>query len=255
MTVIAPALLAPSTDYVPDEFARRGEFRAYGQLLRLFGRAVKQPAPSELAPVLLVPGFIAGDTSLAMLARELRRRGHRTFPSRIGGNLGCTDDMVDRLIVRIEEVTRQEGRRLALVGHSRGGMIVKLAAQRRPDLVDRIVVLSAPVTGTLRVAAHVRKQLEWLFRLNRRGMTRVISQDCVTGECATRIATELDAPFPANVAYTSVYSRADGIIDWHACLDAAAELVEVNSSHTGMGTDPDVVRIVADRLGVRVPAH
>jgi pimeloyl-ACP methyl ester carboxylesterase len=137
---------------------------------------------------------------------------------------------------------------VTLVGHSRGGMIVKLAAQRRPDLIAGIVVLSAPVTGTLRVAAHVRKQLELLFRLNRRGLRGVIAEECVTGECADRIAAELVAPFPADVAFTSVYTRFDGIIDWRTCLDPAAELVEVESSHTGMGMDPAVHRIVTDRL-------
>jgi pimeloyl-ACP methyl ester carboxylesterase len=247
-TVIVPALLAPSTDYLPDRAARQGEFRAYAGLLRLIGRTVPQPLPGDRAPVVLVPGFISGDTSLAMLSRELRRQGHRTFRSRIGANLGCTDDMVDKLIARVEEVVRREGRSVALVGHSRGGMIVKLAAQRRPDLVASVVVLSAPVTGTLRVAAHVRKQLEWLFRLNRRGMARVIGEDCVTGECAGRIAAELAAPFPDGVPYTSIYSRSDGIIDWQTCLDEDAELVEVNSSHTGMATDPEVVRLVVDRL-------
>jgi pimeloyl-ACP methyl ester carboxylesterase len=183
------------------------------------------------------------------LARHLRRAGHRTFGSRIGANLGCTDEMVQRLIVRVEAVAAAEGRRVALVGHSRGGMIVKLAAQRRPDLVASIVVLSAPVTGTLSVAAHIRKQLEMLFRLQARGLSKIISQDCVTGDCAARIAAELDHPFPPGVAYTSVYSRADAIIDWKTCLDPAAELVEAKASHTGMATDPRVLRIVTDRLG------
>ncbi len=137
---------------------------------------------------------------------------------------------------------------MTLVGHSRGGMIVKLAAQRRPDLVAGIVVLSAPVTGTLSVAAHVRKQLELLFRLNRRGLRALIAEDCVVGECADRIAAELTSPFPAGVAYTSVYTRADAIIDWRTCLDPAADLIEVESSHTGMGMDPAVHRLVADRL-------
>ncbi|MDT5236890.1 MAG: hypothetical protein QOF47_2877, partial [Mycobacterium sp.] len=163
-------------------------------------------------------------------------------------NLGCTDAMVERLVQRTERVVAEVGEPIALVGHSRGGMIVKLAARRRPDLVAGIVVLSAPVTGTLSVAAHVRKQLEVLFRLNRRGLATVIGEDCVTGECAARIAAELEAPFPAGIAYTSVYSRLDAIIDWRTCLDPAADLVEVSSSHTGMATDPVVHRIVADRL-------
>ena len=248
MTVVAPAALDAANDYVPSAEARRLETRSYLSLFRIVGQRVAQPEPGELPPVILVPGFISGDISMTVLARHLRRHGHRTFTSRIGGNLGCTDEMVKRLITRVEEVAAAEGRRIALVGHSRGGMVVKLAAIRRPDLIASVMVLSAPVTGTLSVAAHIRKQLEMLFRLQQRGL-RVISQDCVTGECATRIATELDQPFPTDVTYTSVYSRADAIIDWKTCLDPAAELVEAKASHTGMATDPNVLRVVSDRLG------
>jgi pimeloyl-ACP methyl ester carboxylesterase len=248
MTVVVPAAFDGSTDYLPTPEARRLEARSYLSLLKIVGQRVPQPAPSRLAAAVLVPGFISGDFSLTVLARHLRRHGVRTFASGIGANLGCTDAMVERLITRVDEVAAVEGRRVTLVGHSRGGMIVKLAAQRRPDLVASVVALSAPVTGTLSVAPHVRKQLELLFRLQARGFGGVIGQDCVTGECAARIAEELDQPFPAGVPYLSVYSESDAIIDWRTCLDPAAELVEVTASHSGMGTDATVLRVVADWL-------
>lgn len=248
---VAPAAFDGSTDYLPTPEARRLEARSYLALLKIVGERVPQPAPSDLAPVVLVPGFISGDFSLTVLARHLRRQGHRTFASRIGANLGCTDAMVERLIARVADVADAEDRPIGLVGHSRGGMIAKLAAQRRPDLVASIVVLSAPVTGTLSVAPHVRKQLEILFRLQARGFERVIGQDCVTGECAARIADELDRPFPVDVPYASLYSPLDAIIDWHTCLDPAAELVEMSASHTGMATDPLVLDTVGEWLATR----
>jgi triacylglycerol lipase len=62
--------------------------------------------------------------------------------------------MVERVLARVEAVAQAEGRPVALVGHSRGGKIVKLVGQRRPDLVAGVVVLSAPVTGSLAVAPH-----------------------------------------------------------------------------------------------------
>lgn len=251
MTVVVPAALDGSTDYLPTPEARRLEARSYLALYRIVGRPVPQPAPSDLGPVILVPGFISGDFSLTVLSRQLRRRGMRTFASQIGANLGCTDDMVQRLITRLEQVSGDEGRKVALIGHSRGGMIVKLAAQRRPDLVEAVVALSAPVTDTLRVAPHVRKQLELLFRIQARGFDRVIGLDCVTGECAGRIAAELDQPFPSTVPYLSIYSEADAIIDWHTCLDPAAELIEMRTSHTGMATDPAVLRVVGDWLSTQ----
>lgn len=248
MTGIEVPSLGRESDFLPSAAAREAEMRSYRAFVGLIARPVGQPAAGAASPVVLVPGFISGDVSLTILARHLRHAGHRTFGSRIGANLGCTDAMVVRLITRLEGVVAAEGRPVAVVGHSRGGMVVKLAAQRRPDLVAGIVLLAAPVTGTLRVAAHVRAQLELLFRLNRRGVGAVMSEDCVTGECAARIAAELVEPFPAQVAYTSVYSESDAIIDWQTCLDPAAECTAVAASHTGMGTDPLVREIVIEHL-------
>ena len=37
--------------------------------------------PGERRPVLLIPGFMAGDASLAMLRQWLRHRGHRVSTS------------------------------------------------------------------------------------------------------------------------------------------------------------------------------
>jgi len=236
-----------ATDFVPDRAARRAELRSYGRLVRLVGRRVAQP-PAGALPVVLVPGFISGDVSLGYLARALRRVGLRTFPSQIGANLGCTEDMVQRLLRRIEHLAAAEGRPVALVGHSRGGMIVNLAARRRPELVAGVVTLSAPATGTLSVAPHVRAQLELLFRLNRRGFGSVIAEECVSGACADDVVAAFGQPFPAALPYTAIYSKNDAIIDWRTCLDPAAELIEVGSSHTGMATDQRVQRIVLDRL-------
>lgn len=247
MTASPASLLDRTVDFVPDKLARQAELRSYRRFARIVGRGVAQPAPLLGIPTVLVPGFISGDVSLTILARHLRRSGHRTFGSKIGANLGCTDAMVDRLIRRLEVVVAEEGP-VSLVGHSRGGMVVAIAARRRPDLVRSVVLLSAPVTGTLSVAAHVRTQLELLYRLNRRGLRSMMSEDCVLGGCGDRVAAELASPFPENIPYLSVYTRADAIIDWHTCMDPAAELVEVDSSHTGMATDPAVLGIVADRL-------
>jgi hypothetical protein len=46
----------------------------------------------------------------------------------------------------------------------------------------------------------------------------------------------------------AVYSRSDGIVDWHACLDPCAEHVEVHSSHVGMAVNREVYRVLASSL-------
>jgi hypothetical protein len=75
----------------------------------------------------------------------------------------------------------------------------------------------------------------------------------------TRVVAErLDAGSPIRVPLTVVFTRRDGIVAWEACIDRVspcAEHVEVSSTHIGMGVDPDVWRIVADRLASSVPAR
>jgi hypothetical protein len=74
---------------------------------------------------------------------------------------------------------------------------------------------------------------------------------------AARAAAErLDAESPIRVPLTVVFTRRDGIVSWEACIDhfsPRAEHVEVSSTHVGMGVDPDVWTLVADRLARGVP--
>jgi pimeloyl-ACP methyl ester carboxylesterase len=56
---------------------------------------------------------------------------------------------------------------------------------------------------------------------------------------------------PVGVPTTSVYSRSDSIVPWRASILPAAPLrenVEVRGSHLGLGHNPAVLVVVADRL-------
>jgi hypothetical protein len=68
--------------------------------------------------------------------------------------------------------------------------------------------------------------------------------------CARQSFDESRAPLDPSVDFTVLYSRRDGIVDWRACIDPAADAVEVTSSHVGMAFDPvvfDAVREALDR--------
>ena len=55
------------------------------------------------------------------------------------------------------------------------------------------------------------------------------------------------------MAFTAIYSRRDGIVDWRACVDPEAHAVEVTTSHVGMAIDPRVMDVVTDAL--HLPAY
>jgi pimeloyl-ACP methyl ester carboxylesterase len=199
-------------------------------------------------PVLLVPGFLAGDGTLALMARELRAQGFRTYRAHIHANIGCTLDAADQLEARLDAIAARRGSRVQLVGHSLGGMLARGVAVRRPDLVSNVVTLGSPM---LAPGAHHRSlahSLEVLVRLSAAGVPGLMTADCVRGACAQQSFEESRRPMPAGIGFTAVYSKRDGIVDWRACVDPLAEPVEVSASHLGMAFDPRVIDVVGAAL-------
>jgi len=209
------------------------------------------------APVLLVPGFLAGDPSLTTMARWLRRIGYRPCRAQMRVNVDCTARGVERLEVELEQHAERHGRQVAIVGQSRGGVMARLLATRRPDLVDRIVTLGSPLTDQLALHPLVRVQVAAVGLLGTLGVPGLFGYGCRAGDCCADVRAELEDPaFPAGVGFTSVYSRSDGIVDWRACLHPAARHVEVSASHIGMAVHPQVFRAVAEALAAgRAPAR
>jgi triacylglycerol lipase len=201
-------------------------------------------AGRDADPVMLVPGFLAGDGSLALMARALRAQGHRTYRSHIRANVGCTLQAAAQLESRLETVVDRRGRRVQIVGHSLGGMLARGLAVRRPDLVAGIVTLGSPMLAPGAHHAALTRSLDALVRLSRAGVPGLMALDCVAGDCARTSFDESRLPLRPDVWFTAVYSRRDGVVDWRACLDPLARTVEVRSSHLGMVVDPAAIREV-----------
>src|SRR3712207_5566400 len=47
-------------------------------------------------PVVLVPGFLAGDASLSVMREWLQRMGYDPYPADITANVDCSDRSLDR---------------------------------------------------------------------------------------------------------------------------------------------------------------
>jgi hypothetical protein len=53
------------------------------------------------------------------------------------------------------------------------------------------------------------------------------------------------------VPTTSIYTRTDGVVRWHACIDTigpTSENIEVHGTHAGLGINAAALLAVADRL-------
>jgi pimeloyl-ACP methyl ester carboxylesterase len=200
-------------------------------------------------PVLLIPGFMAGDGSLATMTRWLRENGYRTRRAGIRANVGCSEDYLQRLEQRLEELAARTGQRVAIVGQSRGGIFARVLATRRPDLVCGVVTLGSPTVNQLRAHPFVLVQVVLVGTLGSSRIPGMFRVSCLRGACCERFREELTGDFPPEVGYTALYSRTDGVVDWRACLDPAAVQVEVRASHVGMAVNAEVYAEVGHALG------
>jgi pimeloyl-ACP methyl ester carboxylesterase len=212
------------------------EARGFLEIPRLLFRAAElalQPRGNG-EPVLVLPGYGAGDASTAFLKTYLRLLGYRVSGWHLGRNSGNVPDLMPRVMRRLLSMHRRTQQRVRLVGWSLGGFIAREAARERPDLIHQIVTLGTPVIGGPKYTVIAN-------RLRRRG----IDLDAMEAEIASRNTVLL------RTRVTALYSRNDGIVAWQACIDhngENVEHVEVETTHMGFGFSPQVYKIIAQRL-------
>lgn len=228
----------------------RGELRYGLELARLAAdpEFVRPQRQANAPPVLLVPGFMAGDRSLAVLRGWLTRRGSSTAGSGIRFNVDCGERAATRVEMRLRRLVERTGHRAVIIGQSRGGELARVVTVRNPDLVSAVVMLGSPVRARLDVGPAVLNVVRSVARLGDLGIPGLFSSRCAQGECCVAYRRDLARPLPASVEAVSVYSRTDGIVAWQACLDPDARQVEVQSSHSGMSVNRAVYRVLAEVL-------
>jgi pimeloyl-ACP methyl ester carboxylesterase len=198
-------------------------------------------------PVLLLPGFLAGDYTLAPMALWLRRIGYR--PARIGllTNTGCSQEVMKRLEARAETLAGETGRRVAVIGHSRGAHQGKVLAVRRPELVSHVIGLGGGLNRQMDVSAPTAAVVALARAWQRRTAERR-QNGCLAEDCRCSFTREYSAPFPESVRLTSVYSKSDGVVRWRSCVVPYADNVEVRGTHVGLALNPEAYVAIATAL-------
>jgi triacylglycerol lipase len=199
-------------------------------------------------PVLLMPGFMAGDQTLAVLASWLYRLGYRPSVCGFIANVDCSDRAFDRVMRRVERLHRRRGRRVALIGHGRGAHYARAASVARPDQVSHAISLGADLQGMFGISIPTRHAVD----AARRGIElagRARQPGCLSTGCQCEFTRAFRGAFPADrVLMTSIYSKQDGVVQWQRSIIPDADCIELTGSHIGLIFNRKAYRAIAGAL-------
>ena len=202
------------------------EGRIYLEFLRLIRdpvfRGIDVP-PGLRKPVLLIPGFLAGDWTLRTQFDWLQRVGYRPRLAGVSFNVMYSEVMLKPLLDTLLAMHRKSGARVSVVGHSRGGVLALGSPLNDPFDVH-------PLTMAGVHAAHLFNAVRYRH----------------PASVEMRFMRDLRAA--PRVPTSSIYSRSDGVVNWKACLRADINSIEVHGSHVGLALNPEVYRILAHLL-------
>ncbi|QIQ86315.1 alpha/beta fold hydrolase [Erythrobacter sp.] len=195
----------------------------------------------EPLPVVVVPGFGFTDRSTLFLRWYLRRCGFAAQGWGLGRNMGRKTIGLHnaRAIRAVEERARRAGQPVALVGWSMGGIVARMVARARPDLVTRVVSLSAPFTG------NPYDNRAWPLYEEMAGHR-------LDDPVASRQIERSREPPP--VPSLAIHSKSDGIVAAECCIERdlpRTTNIEVRAGHFEIGFKPSVLALVAEELAAQ----
>jgi pimeloyl-ACP methyl ester carboxylesterase len=191
-------------------------------------------------PVMLLPGFMAGETSMKPLYRYLDKLGYDPHQWDLGRNLGqrAIGPEGEKMIARLDEIHAKTEMKVSLIGWSLGGAFARMLSRRRPDLVRQIISLGSPITGS------PKSTNAW------RAYQYINGQKIDDPKIAEQMAEGHNVP---PVPSTAIFSKNDGIVAWQNSREPKANTtdnIEVRGSHCGLGANPAVMWAIADRLAL-----
>ena len=196
-------------------------------------------------PVLLLPGFMGDELTLVGLKTYLQGRGYAVQTWGLGRNIGFQRRHAQALEQKIRHLHHQTGRKVSLVGWSLGGVFALYGALQASECVRQVITLGSPVNVDA-AGSQSPPLVKAMYRLiaHPMGPSAHVMQP--------RVKKLREHHLPP-VPMSCLYSISDGVVPpQEATVDADAnspyENIRVAGSHTGLGFNPMVMCILADRL-------
>lgn len=188
--------------------------------------------------VMTLPGFLASGRSMRTMRNYLRNWDYNARSWKCGRNLGLPreHDLEELLDERLKKLYKKSGRPVSLVGWSLGGLFARELARRYPELVRCVIMLGSPIGSPK--ATNAWRLFEAINAID------------VDDDAILKRVEKLREPIDG-VPMTAVYSLTDAVVSSDIARLPPGEGIEnigVTASHLGMGFNPAILYLIADRL-------
>ncbi len=214
----------------------------------------RRHAPDDQNPLVMVHGFGCDVGSLGFLVRILEIDGWRVCPIELDTVGHGVEDLAWRLLRHIQRVKRRSGaRRVDLIGHSLGGLVIRYFVQMLAGYthVDRVVTIGTPHSGGT-LMSYAVEPLRWLGYFPEKSRGKSADQLLPGSPLYEHLnGSVFRVENCDKVDFTNIWSLTDELMipSWTARFERATrEKVYVLKGHIGLVLSPSVLRYVAEVL-------
>ncbi len=203
--------------------------------------------------VIVIPALFAGDLYVHPMLSWLRRLGHTVVPSTLIVNAGCPQRLSCRIENALQRRMPPRTKGVALIGHSRGGILARAIAARLQEMASHLIVLGSPI-GVLRDGLQLESEIDPGLTAARAIMDasararRILDPDCNVPDCSCPFPKDFRRPLSPQTNVVSIFSRDDPIVPTWACQIPDARNVEVHGTHSGLVYNQEVYEELATIL-------
>jgi pimeloyl-ACP methyl ester carboxylesterase len=206
--------------------------------------------------VVVLPGLLGNDLYLQPLRRWLGWVGYSPVRSTLDFNAGCLQRLREQVLKEIMRRLDGDRKPIAIIGHSRGGLMGWALASQLQQKVSHLVLLGAPVAA-FRASVERHDPLapagpvgRALMRISDE-LRDMLDPDCNYPNCQCPLVNDVMSPISPSTSVLSIQGSEDLVVGELSQTTEDGETLQVNASHVGLVYNPGVYHALGRFLASR----
>ena len=172
-------------------------------------------------------------------------------------NAGCPERLTRQAGEALERRLGSTERPVAIIGHSRGGILAKAIATRLQERASHLILLGSPVGAIMRYRwgspSNAPTQASQRLADASTRVRTLLDPECKAPDCGCPFVPDLQGALHPQTKVVSIYSRDDPIVPAWSCELADGQNIEVSGTHSGLAFNRRVYQALGEVLADNSP--